>query len=94
MKLQPLGNNIVVRYDKPVEKTDSGIYIPQQSQEKNETAEVMAVGPGRKVKGVLKPTVTKVGEQVLIPKYIGTHVKEDGEAYLIITEDQILATVG
>ena len=56
-------------------------------------SQVVAVGPGEVRDGSLVPMSVKVGNKVIISKYSGTEVKLDGEEYLIVKEDEILAIV-
>ena len=75
------------------EKTKSGIVLPTQSKEKPQEAEVIAVGPGGKVKGEEIEMMVKPGDRVIYSKYSGTEVKFDGETYIIIRQSDILAIV-
>lgn len=89
MKLVPLGDRVVLKQLKAEETTKSGIVLPGQAQEKPQQAEVVAVGPGtEKVK-----MEVKVGNQVIYSKYAGTDVKLDGEEYIIVKQEDILAVV-
>jgi len=74
------------------EKTKSGLYVPDTAKEKPQEGEVLAVGPGaRDEKGERIPMDVKVGDRVIFSKYSGTEVKVDGEEYLILSENNILA---
>ena len=93
MKLVPLGDRVVLKQCVAEETTKSGIVIPGQSKEKPQQAEVVAVGPGGTVDGKeVKMNVT-VGQQVIYSKYAGTEVKLDGEEYIIVRQNDILAVV-
>ena len=93
MKLVPLGDKVVIKQMEAEEKTKSGIVLPTQSKEKPQGAEVIAVGPGGKVKGEEVEMMVKPGEHVIYSKYIGTEIKFDGETYIILRQSDILAIV-
>ena len=86
MKIIPLNDTVLVKSTVTEEKTASGLFIPQTSQEKTQIAVVEAVGDDEAIK-------VKVGDKVLHDKYAGTSVKVDGEDYLILAASDILAIV-
>jgi len=92
MKLQPLGDRVVIRPAPAEEKTKGGLYIPDTGKEKPQHGEVVAVGEGKTSENgtLIKPQV-KVGQKVLYGKYSGTEVSIDGEEYLIMRESDIFA---
>ncbi len=95
MKLKPLYDKIVVkRYEEPEQKTPSGIIIPDTAKEKPQMGEVIAVGEGKLLNNgqVVAPKV-KEGDVVLFNKYAGTEVEIEGETYLVMSEDEVLAIV-
>ncbi len=85
MTIRPLGERVLVKADKMEEKTASGLFIPQTSQEKTQFALVEAVGADVKT--------VKAGQKILHDKYAGTAIKLDNEDYLILKEEDILAVV-
>ena len=89
--IKPLGDRDVIELMEAEEKTKSGIVLPTQSKEKPQEAEVIAVGPGGKVKGEEIEMMVKPGDRVIYSKYSGTEVKFDGETYIIIRQSAILA---
>ena len=92
--LRPLGANVVVEVQEAVEKTASGIYIPDTaSKEKPMQGKVLAVGKGSLVEGKRVPVDVKAGETVVFAKYSGTEVKYEGKKLLILNERDILAVV-
>lgn len=95
MKIQPLGDRIVIKVvEVKEEKTKSGLYVPDTAKEKPQEGEVLAVGPGaRNDKGERIPIDINVGDKVIFSKYAGTEVKIDGEEYLILSERDILAVI-
>jgi chaperonin GroES len=95
LKLQPLGDRVIVKPVAKGEKTTSfGIIIPESTdKERPAKGTVVAVGPGKTEDGNLVPMNVKVGQQVLFSKYGYDEVKLDGEEYFILTESSILAIV-
>ena len=87
MKLVPLGDRVVLK------QLESGIVLPGQAQEKPQQAEVIAVGPGGVVEGKEVKMEVEVGNKVIYSKYAGTEVKLDGEEYIIVKQNDILAIV-
>ena len=93
MKLVPLGDRVVLKQLVAEETTKSGIVLPGQAQEKPQQAEVIAVGSGGVVDGKEVKMEVAVGDQVIYSKYAGTEVKLDGEEYIIVKQNDILAVV-
>ena len=93
MKLVPLGDRVVLKQLEAEETTKSGIVLPGQAQEKPQQAAVIAVGPGGVVEGKEVKMEVKVGNKVIYSKYAGTEVKLDGEEYIIVKQNDILAIV-
>ena len=92
-KIRPLADRVVVKIVKE-EKSSGGILLPDTAQEKPQTGEVIAVGPGKTLDNGTKQTVdVQVGEKVLFAKYSGTEVKLDGETYLLLAEKDLLGVV-
>lgn len=92
--IQPLGDYVVAQTEKAESKTASGFYLPDKAQEKPKTAKVVAVGPGRVTPdGKVLPVGIKVGERILYKSYSTTEVKVENEDYILVKEDDILATV-
>jgi chaperonin GroES len=94
MKVRPLHDRLIVQRLEEEEKTKGGIIIPDTAKEKPIEGKVIAVGAGRiKKDGTKIPLEVKKGNRVLYAKYAGTEVKIDGEEYLIMKEDDILAII-
>ena len=93
MKIKPLSNRVVLKNVEAEETTKAGIILPGSAKEKPQMAEVIAIGPGEVVDGMIVPMTVKVGNKVITSKYSGTEVKLDGEEYIIVKEDDILAIV-
>ena len=94
INIKPLSDRVLVRrLEDDEEQKVGGIIIPDTAKEKPQEAEVVAVGPGRIEEGKHVSLEVKKGDKVLIGKYSGTEVKIDGDEYLIMREDDILAIV-
>jgi chaperonin GroES len=94
MKVRPLHDRLIVKRLEEEEKTKGGIIIPDTAKEKPVEGKVIAVGTGKlKEDGTKIPMELKVGDRVLFTKYGGTEIKIDGEEYLMMKEDDILAII-
>ncbi|MBN3040851.1 MAG: co-chaperone GroES [Candidatus Omnitrophica bacterium] len=94
MKIQPLGERILVKPLEAKEQTKGGIVLPDTAKEKPQEAKVVAVGTGRKADdGKTIPLSLKAGDKILYGKYSGTEITVDGEEYLFIKEDDVLGIV-
>ncbi len=95
MKLQPLGDRVVVKPDEDQDlRTPSGLVIPDTAKEKPQIGEVIAVGPGAlNDDGERMPMEVKEGDKVLYSKFAGTEVKIEGEDYLVLSARDLLAIV-
>ena len=93
MKLVPLSDRVVLKQLKAEEKTKSGIILASAAQEKPQEAEVIAVGPGGVVDGKEVVMQVKVGDKAIYSKYAGTDVELEGEKYIIVKQNDILAIV-
>ena len=93
VKLQPMGDRLVVKPMQSEEKTKSGIYLPDTAKEKPQEGKVIAIGPGRMTDdGKTRVTMdVEVGDIVLYTKYGGSEIKIDGEEFIIMRESDILA---
>ncbi len=91
--IKPLSDRVLIRMKENEETTKSGIILAGASKEKPQVAEVIEVGPGEKIDGKLQEMYVKKGDKVVVSKYAGTEVKYDGEEYLIVKQDDILAIV-
>ncbi len=94
MALRPLQDRIIVKRLEEETKTAGGIFIPETAKEKPQRGEVVEAGKGKKTEdGKVLPLDVKKGDQVLFGKYAGTDIKIDGQEYLIMREDDILAVI-
>ena len=93
MQIKPLSNRVVIKNFEAEETTKSGILLAGTAKEKPQMSEVIAIGPGEMRDGAIVPMTVKVGDKVITSKFSGTAVKFDGEEYIIVREDEILAIV-
>ncbi len=83
--IQPLGDNVVAVAEEATNKTASGLYLPESAKEKPQTAKIQAVG--KSVKEL------KVGDKIIYKSYSTTDVKVGNTDYIIVKEEDVLATV-
>ena len=83
--LQPLGDYVVAQAEEAQTKTASGLYLPEKAAEKPKTAKVVAVGKEAKQ--------VKVGDRIVYKSYSTTEVKVGTDEYILVKEEDILATV-
>ncbi|HUS58389.1 MAG TPA: co-chaperone GroES [Planctomycetota bacterium] len=94
MNVKPLGDRILVQRVEAEERTKGGIVLPDTAKEKPKEGKVISVGTGKMLDSGKRSTmVLKAGDRVLFTSYAGTEVKIDGEEYLIMKEDDILAVL-
>ncbi len=94
MAIRPLHDRVLVKPVEEENKTAGGIIIPDSNKEKPAQGEIVAVGDGhRNQDGSIKPLAVKEGDKVLFGKYAGTDIKYDGQEYLVMREDDILAII-
>jgi len=94
MKIQPLADRIVVKVLEAKEVTKGGIVLPDTAKEKPQEAEIVSVGKGRiSDEGKPIPPEVKPGDKVIFGKYSGTEITMNGNEYLILKEEDILAII-
>src|SRR6186713_1972038 len=94
MKVRPLHDRIIVQRIEEGEQKIGGIIIPDSAKEKPQQGKVFAVGAGKvKDDGTRQPLDVKDGDTILFGKYSGQEIKIDGEDYLIMREDEVLAVL-
>ena len=89
--IKPLGSRVLIKMKEGEETTKSGIILAGAAQEKPQIAEVIEVG--EKIDGKPQEMYVKKGDNIIVSKYAGTEVKYDGEDYIIVKQDDILAVV-
>lgn len=85
VKIQPLADYVVAQAEEAASKTASGLYLPDNAQEKPKIAKVLAVG--KDIKQV------KVGDRIIYKSYSTTDVKVGSDEYILVKEEDVLATV-
>lgn len=86
--VRPLGENVLIKPEKQESKTNTGIYLPENSsEEKPQQGKVIAIGSSKEIK-------VKKNQKVIYNRYSGTEVKVDGEECLIVKNEDVLAVVG
>lgn len=91
VRIQPLGDRVLVKAVEEKEVRKGGIIIPDTAKEKPQEGEVIAVGKGKTTEdGKLLPMEVKAGDRILYGKYSGTEIKIDDQEYLIMHQDDIL----
>ena len=94
MALRPLHDRILVQRTEEEEQKVGGIIIPDSAKEKPQQGKVIAAGTGKaKDDGKRIPLDVKAGDLILFGKYSGQEIKLDGEEYLIMREDEVLAVI-
>ncbi|MBL7155661.1 MAG: co-chaperone GroES [Candidatus Omnitrophica bacterium] len=94
MKVQPLGDRILVEVLEAKEKTKGGIVLPDTAKEKPQEAKVIAVGKGKIADdGKVVPLELKEGDKILFGKYSGAEITVDDKEYLILKEEDVLAII-
>ena len=92
--MKPLHDRIIVRRIEEGEQRIGGIIIPDSAKEKPQQGKVIAAGAGKvKDDGARQPLDVKAGDTILFGKYSGQEIKIDGEEYLIMREDEVLAVL-
>jgi len=93
--VRPLHDRLLVRRIEEKETVKGGIIIPDTAKEKPQEGEVIAVGNGKILEnGTKVPLDVKAGDRILFGKYSGTDIKIDGQEFLILREDEVLAVIG
>ena len=93
MRIKPLLDRVVIQHLEAEETSKGGLLLASAAKEKQQVAEVLAVGPGGIVDGKEIVMYVEPGQKVLYTKYSGTEVKLDGQDYIILSQRDILAIV-
>jgi chaperonin GroES len=94
LALRPLGNRVIAQRLEAQETMKGGIILPDSAKKKQETAKVVAVGPGKRLEdGNILPVSLKIGDIILMDKYSAQEVTIDDEEYIILKADDIIATI-
>ena len=90
--IKPLEDKVLIKMRKSDSKTASGILLVTKDNKDTQTAKVIEVGEGKRINGKIEPVSVKKGDNVIVRKYAGTEIKYQGEDYVIIKEEDIIAT--
>jgi chaperonin GroES len=94
MRVTPLHDRLLIQRLEEGEQTIGGIIVPDSAKEKPQRGKVFAVGQGKvRDDGSRQPPDVKDGDTILFGKYSGQEIKIDGEEYLILREDEVLAII-
>lgn len=93
MSIRPLGDRVVIKRIETEEVTKGGIVLTGSAKEKPQEAVVVAVGPGGICHGKEIKMEVKIGDKVLFSKFAGTEVKHEGQEYIILKQEDLLAVV-
>ena len=93
-KIEPIGDKVLVKRLEAEEKTPGGIILPDTAKEKPKEGKIIALGKGKVLESGEKAKFqVKVGDHVIFTSYAGSEVEVDGEDYILMTEDDILAII-
>lgn len=94
-RIRPVARRLLVRRDAAADKTAGGIVLPDVGKEKPRMGTVLEAGPGSvsEVTGKTILPVAKTNDRIVFSSYAGTEVKIDGEEFLIIESDDVLAVI-
>jgi chaperonin GroES len=94
LTLRPLGNRVLVQRAEQEETLKGGIILPDSAKKKQETAKVVAIGPGiTTAEGKQVPILVQIGDTILMDKYSGQEVTIDDEEFVILRADDIIAII-
>jgi chaperonin GroES len=95
INIKPLSNRVLVkRLEEDLQKTAGGIIVPDTAKEKPQRGKIVAAGPGRTTDDGTRISMdVKVGDEILFGKWSGTEITVDGEEYLFMKDDDILAVL-
>ena len=95
IRLQPLGERVVVEREASEERTAGGILLPDTAKDKPARGKIVSVGDGRLLDdGTRSPLQVKVGDRVIFSSYAGETFKVDDRELLLMREDEVLAVIG
>ncbi|MEF9497528.1 co-chaperone GroES [Chlamydia sp. 04-14] len=94
LRIKPLGDRILVKREEEDSTALGGIILPDTAKKKQDRAEVLALGTGKRDKdGNTLPFEVAVGDTVLIDKYAGQELTIEGEEYVIVQESEVMAVL-
>ena len=94
MNIKPLHNHVVIKQQDETETMYGNIIVPDAGKEKPLMGEVVATGPGIvNMNGILIPNTVEIGSTVVFPAFGGTKMTIDGEEYIVMKEQDLLAII-
>ena len=94
LKLQPLGDRLVVKREESLDRTEGGIYLPDSAKDKPTRGTIVAVGDGKLLEnGTRGKLQVKVGDKVLFTSYSGENIEVGDEEYVLMNESEVLAVL-
>lgn len=94
MKIEPLGDKVVVERLDPEEVTSGGIVLPESAKEKPQEGKIVAIGTGHRTEsGEVIELSVKKGDHIIFSSYAGTEITVEGKEYIVMPEEDILAIV-
>ena len=95
IKIKPLEDRVLIQQIEEAPEKVGNLYVPDTAKEKPQIGKVIAVGPGKAAdNGSIIAMTVKPGDKIIYAKYGGTEIKYEGEKYLIVSADDILAILG
>lgn len=95
IRLQPMGDRLVVQREQSEAKTAGGILLPDSAKEKPARGTVISLGTGKLLDdGTRSKSQLNVGDRILFTSYAGENVEIDDVEYLLMREDDVLAVIG
>lgn len=91
--IKPLKDKILIKMVQNEETTKSPIILPSNSKEKSQIATVIECGPGGDINGHYVEMIVNKGDKVIVNKYAGTEIKYQGEDFIIVSQEDVLAIV-
>jgi len=94
LKLQPLGDRLVVKREESLDRTQGGIYLPDSAKDKPTRGTIISVGDGKLLEnGTRGALQVKVGDKVLFTSYAGENIEVGDEEYVLMSESEVLAVL-
>lgn len=94
VSLRPLGDRVIAQRLEQEETLKGGIILPDSAKKKQESAKIIAIGPGKADKdGKVQPMPVQVGDIILMDKYAGQEITQNDEEYIIVKADDIIAII-
>ena len=93
MNIKPLFDRVLILPDYETTQSQSGIVLPETSQERPQTGIVVAVGDGENLEGIKTEMRVKIGDKVLFNKYIGAEIKIENKTHIVLRQIDIIGVI-